>query len=233
MKKKKQLLPIDIALPVLTPLEGGALFVVLPTLHDLSNFWQEHQATLPYAAKGRVDGEEQNFLNEYEWVFGPTKESVVQNVFRWNQVGIACNWHDWASSCPDEHADFFTDRELARKESIENVSWTDDDEAEYQVDCLKRTPQTYRGWWELKNLPAGINSLDWFSTWVEEIIDPNLPINVVTQMLQVQTFDDWKKGDPGEIEFHDSISLDEEIAYWTEEKRTGQGYYGDENENLV
>ncbi len=39
-------------------------------------------------------------LDGYEWVFGPTKASVVNAVFRWDQIGIECTWYDWASDAP-------------------------------------------------------------------------------------------------------------------------------------
>ncbi len=96
-------MPIDIPLPERAPLENGAMFVVLRTLDELEAFWLEHRARFPYAASACpscFDYDEQLCLDDYEWVFGPTKASVVNAVFRWDQIGIECTWYDWASDAP-------------------------------------------------------------------------------------------------------------------------------------
>ena len=228
--KKKPLLPIDIGLPEHTPLDGGAMFVVLRTLDELEVFWNEHREAFPFAVEGIRYGDKQYYLNGYEWVFAPSKAAVVKTVCRWDQVGIKCEWYDWASDSPEDHADFFQARAQYRQDQIEKGQWSEADEAEDQEDCQRRSPETYRGWWRLTNLPNNISDTDWFSPWCEETIDPNLSPEMAAQSLQEQTFDDWKGSDCGEIEFHDPQSLDEEIAYWREEQRAGRGYYGSENE---
>lgn len=228
--KKQPLRPIDIRLPERTPLDGGAMFVVLRTLDDLEAFWIEHREAFPFAAEGTLFGDKQHYLNEYEWVFAPSKAAVVKIVFRWDQVGIQCEWYDWASDAPDDHACLFLDRDFYRQDQIEKGRWSEANEAEYQADCQRRSPETYRGWWRLTNLPNNLSDSDWFSTWCEETIDPNLSPELAAQTLQEQTFDDWKRSGGGELEFHDPQSLDEEIAYWREEQRAGRDYYGNENE---
>jgi len=228
--KKKHLLPIDIRLPERTPLDGGAMFVVLPTLDELEAFWAKHREAFPFAAKGILYGDRQHYLNECEWVFAPSKAAVVATVFRWDQIGIQCEWYDWASVSPDDHGGFFQDRDVYRQAEIDKGRWSEANEAEYQEDCQRRSPETYRGWWRLTNLPNNLSDTDWFSSWCEETIDLSLPPEIAAQLLQEQTFDDWKRSDCDELEFHDQQSLDKEIAYWREEQRAGQDYYGSENE---
>lgn len=41
----------------------------------------------------------------------------------------------------------------------------------------------------------------------------------------------WIEMDTYDIEVRDATAMDEEIECWRTEKRTRQGYYGDENEN--
>jgi hypothetical protein len=228
---KTPLLPIDIALPERVLLDGGALFVVLRTLDDLDAFWKAHREQFRYAAEGIGYGEKQHYLNECEWVFGPSKAAVVKAVFRWDLVGISCTWYDWAADEPKEHAHWFWERDEYRKRQQANNAWCEADEVAYQTDCRRRSPATYRGWWVLEDLPDNFSHLDWFDPWGgEEIVDPHLPVETVVRMLQEQTFDSWKESDVGEVNFLDRQGIDEHIAYWRNEQREGCDYYGQENE---
>lgn len=130
------------------------------------------------------------------------------------------------------HRCWFNDREAYRDSQIEKGLWSDEDEADYKADCIRRSPNTYRGWWQLKDIPGGCDPLDWFNPCIhhEELFDPNMPIVQVEKTLQEQTFDDWKQSDVYEIEYHDRESIANAIAYWRDEQSAGRGYYGEENE---
>lgn len=231
--QKKQL-PIDIPLQQGVILESGAVFVVLRTLAELEAFWLKNRHALPYAAKGIAYGECQLFLNEYEWVFAPTKASLIKTVCRWDVVGIKCEWYDWATEEPSMHASWFVERDQFRIAQINSLLWDAESEENYQQDCKKRSPDTYRGWWILSNLPNGIEQYDWFSDFgdnKEELIDPNLPLAEVVQTLQEQTFDDWKEQSDRDLYCFDENGVSEDIAYWRNEQKNGDDYYGKENEN--
>ena len=106
-------------------------------------------------------------------------------------------------------------------------------EAEYLADCVRRTPETYRGWWRFCDLPNGYAPDDWLNPGIdhEELFDPNMALAKVAEKLHEQTFDDWKPhGVWEEIEAHDRASIDETIRYWRNEQAAGESYYGDENE---
>lgn len=111
-------LPIDIKLPERVPMEGGALFVSLHTIGELEAFWNAHRNSLPFAAQGVLIGDQQHFLNEFEWIFAPTKAALVKAVTRWDQVGIRCEWFDWAGSQPSDHAAWFRDRDHYREQQL-------------------------------------------------------------------------------------------------------------------
>jgi len=114
---------------------------------------------------------------------------------------------------------------------LKKALWSGEDERAYQADCLRRSPETYRGWWQLKNILGGCDRLDWANPSMdyEELIDPKMPIAEVEQTLQVQTFDAGMGSDLDGIEFHDRTSIEEAIAYLCGEQAAGQGYHGDEN----
>lgn len=165
-------------------------------------------------------------------MFGPSKEAVVKAVFRWDQVGIKCEWYDWAGDNPKEHAYWFAERDNYRTSQKTKNTWGEADEAEYQEDCEKRSPETYRGWWILTNLPDNCSHLDWFSGWdFPEIIDPNVSVKIVAQILQQHTFDDWEASGCGEVGFCDQQRIDENIKSWRDEQLMRyDDYYGKENE---
>lgn len=102
------MLPIEIPLPESTLLDNGTMFVTLRTLDELETFWKANRDTFSYAAQGiEIDGEP-TFLNDYEWVFGPSKAAVIQTVCRWNQLGVDADWledAEWFTQWPAELID--------------------------------------------------------------------------------------------------------------------------------
>jgi len=231
--KKKPLLPVDIKLPERVLLDDGTMFVTLRTLDELEGFWREHKGQFAYACEGK-NWDNPLFLREFEWVFGTSKSAVVRTVMRWDVSGVGCEFYDWAKNDPEMRASWFHYRDEYRDSQIKRGLWSDEDEIGYQADCIRRSPETYRGWWQLKNLPGGFCPSDWFNPCIihDQLTDPNMPVAEVERTLQEQTFNDWKKSCAGvdEIEYHDQASIEEYIAYWRNEKAIGEGYYGCDNE---
>ena len=221
-KTNSQRLPVDIKLPERVLSGCGTMFVILPTLDDLENFWREHQGIFEFACEGK-GYEKTDFLRGYEWIFGTSKSAVVRTVMRWDELNISCQFYDWAKHRPDEHAGWFLDRDLCRDRHIEKCLWSAEDEERYRADCTLRTPESYRGWWELKNPPDGRDPAEWINIGadVPEIIDPQMSVVEVEKLLLEQTFDSWQKSEE-EIEFHDRESIEKSIAYWREEKAIGE-----------
>lgn len=232
MKTKSSRLPIYIELPERTPLEGGTLFVRLRTLDQLDEFWRKHRDKFDFACEGKISNAP-NFLHEYEWVFGSTKAGVVRTVLRWGQSGIGCEFYDWAKHNSQVHEMFFLDRDAERSFQIEKGIWSDKDEVDFRADCVRRSVDTYRGWWRFCNLPSGSSPNEWLNGGQgrEELIDPHMAYQEVAITLQEQAFDDWRQSDFWELESHDSESIDELIQYWKTVRAEGGGYYGEENES--
>lgn len=231
MKTKNNLfLPVDIKLTEGVIFDDGTMFISLRTLDEFEQFWQEHKDKFEFACEGR-GCENPIFLREYEWVFGTSKSAVIRKVMRWGESGVGCEFYDWAKNDPEEHSYFFIDREAHRQTEIEKGTWSDEDEVEYKADCIRRSPNTYRGYWQLKDIPGGIHHFDFlYAPTQEELIDPTMPIAEVEKTLQEQTFDALKWQNDDEIVCHDRESIEGEIAYWREEQTAGNDYYGEENE---
>ncbi|KAB0480892.1 hypothetical protein SAMN04490202_0660 [Pseudomonas reinekei] len=231
MKTKSSRLPVDIDLPERALLEEGAFFVRLRTLDELDEFWIKHRHRFFYACEGKSFSNP-SFLHEYEWVFGSTKATVVRTVLRWGQSEIDCEFYDWAKHDPQMHQMFFLGRDADRDSMIENGIWLEKNENDFRVDCVRRSVETYRGWWRFCNLPKGYNPNEWLTGGqdYEELIDPHMAYQEVATALQEQTFDDWRQSDFWELESHNSESIDQLILYWKNERANGEGYYGEENE---
>jgi hypothetical protein len=231
---KKRVLPVDIKLQEGVRFEDGTMFVVLRTLEELELFWREHRDQFEFSCGG-LGTEQPCFLREYEWVFGTTKAAVVGTVLRWGTSGIGCEFYDESKDDPRSHKYWFQDRDQDRASQIKAGSWTDDDEKTYQADCARRSPETYRGWWQLHNLPDRYDAHGWFNPAIEheELFDPHMPIEDAARKLKEQTFDDWMRSDAEEIEYHDRKSLDAVITYWHQVKAAGEDYYGQENERTL
>ena len=232
--KKKPLLPVDIKLPERVMFDDGTMFVTLRTLDELEKFWQENKGQFEFACEGK-GWESPIFLREYEWIFGTSKSAVVRQVMRWSESGVSCEFYDWAKNDPSMHRCWFNDREAYRDSQIEKGLWSDEDEAAYKADCIRRSPNTYRGWWQLKDIHGGCDPLDWFNPCIhhEELFDPSIPIVQVEETLQEQTFDDWKQSDVYEIEYHDRESIANAIAYSRGEQFDTEAGYGEENETAA
>ncbi|ALN78548.1 hypothetical protein [Lysobacter antibioticus] len=226
---KKSLLPVQVPLPENQPLAGNAVFVRLPTLAALEQFWATQRDIRPFAAKGVGCSSGQRFLNEYEWVFAPTKAALVAAFTRWDQIGIDVRWYDWKGDVNADisHEEFFHNFEANRERRIAEDDWTLQDE----VDHLEYSPERYTGEWIIENLPNQADMDDWFGLGFRSIIDHSLPTSEVTRIMQERTFDDWVDMDTYDIEVRGLAAMDEEIEYWQTEKRVGRGYYGDENVN--
>jgi hypothetical protein len=219
--------PVNIPLQERVLLDGGVMFVVLPTLDELAMFWEEHKQVFSYACQG-IEWENPQFLRGCEWVFGNSKASVIRSVLRWGKSCIGCEFYDWYKHDNGQHDWWFEERDDERNVSIIRGQWSTKDEAAYLADCKRRTPESYRGWWQFCNIPDGREPNDWFNPSLDpvEIIDPNMPIREVEDILHEQTFDDWKASDVWEIEAHDQESIEETIRYWCRERADGRDYYG-------
>ena len=226
---KKPTLPIQIPLTERVLLENGTMFVTLRTLDELEQFWKEHQGQFEFSCEGIGITSGNSYLREYEWVFGTSKSAVVQTAMRWDAFGFGCEFFEWAKRDPLEHASFFRERDEYRESQIKNGQWSETEETEHQADCVRRTPETYRGYWKLTNLPGGCDYSDWLRD-SEELFDPNMPVADVARIMQEQTFDEWNSSGCEEIRFYDRVGVEETITYWLDERAQGEDYYGRENE---
>lgn len=223
--------PISFPIPPDILLGNGTMLVHLPTLDSLETFWRENTHRFSYAVQGLEWGHEPSFLNAYEWVFGPTKAAVISTVCRWDQVGIEYEWYDWATEEPEHHALWFQCRAERRLTRIAAGSWTEKDEAEHQQDLIARTPETYRGFWELTNLPCGFADYEWFGPHCKTgPQDRNWPEETIARVMQEKTFNAWSAMDADEVECLTADEVDSVIAYWKHERAIGADSYGVEDE---
>lgn len=230
MKSNSLRLPVHIELPNCRLLEWGTFFVRLSTLDELDEFWSEHRQKFAFACEGKTSNKPE-FLREYDWVFGSTKAAVVRTVLRWGQSGVDCEFYDWAKHDPQMHESFFLDRDAERNSMIERGIWSDMDEANFRSDCIRRSAETYRGWWRYCNSPDGGSYHACLNDDLgpEELFDPHISYQEVITTLHQQSFDSWRQSDFWELESHDGESIDELIRYWKKEREQGESYYGDEN----
>lgn len=231
-KKKKVRFPIDIPLEKNVLLENGCLVVDLPTLEELEAFWAENREKYPYAATGRFNSDPW-YLDEYEWVFGPSREAVVETAMRWTDFGITCTWSPFEGEDAWIKSAVLGDRERARIEMLAKGTWTEEDEQNYLADRARRNEDTYNGLWELTNLPGNTDYLDWtvgpLPDEFDELFDPKIPLPEVELYFKMLTFEDWK-GSDAELEFMDAAEVDRFIGYWVGEREEGRDYYGCEDE---
>lgn len=224
------------------PLDDGSIFVKLQTIEELEEFWKENQRIYPFFVRS---GSQDSFLDSYDWVFSRSKAGAVKAAFRWDQVGIKCVWYDWVNDTNPvlisdglDAASWFKDRDEWRKNKIQSGNWTDSDEATYQADLISRSPQTYRGWWVLTNLPNNLTHEELFLDSVTEassVFDPAISIEDVAKLFQEIIFNLWLDENHalGSCSFGDQISLAKFIEYWKEERAQNNEYYGEENENVT
>lgn len=224
--------PIDIKIECGVENSEGAIFVKLKTLKELEEFWVNNKERYYYAAEGIAFTNDQFFLNEYEWVFGKTKESVVKMVLRWDEIGVKCEFYDWSKVEPREFKAWTLDRKTYRENCMGDGSWSKEDEAEYHRICKHEEEHNYSGWWKLKKLPSGFDLDEWSdpNSMGGSIHDKNIDFEEVNKWMQVRTFNENKEGDCGEVRFHDREGIEDVINYWVGVRDEGEDYYGFENE---
>ncbi len=228
--RKRPATPLDIELPFEKMLPGGAFRVMLPTLAQLEAFWNANRESFAFAAEGLLADRGQEFMHEYEWIFAPSTQALVKAVYRWDEWGIRPIWYDWATAEPLEHEAFFGELDEVRATRTAEGSWTADEEAGFR----SRTPETYRGWWKLHNLPA-LDDMGWFDEHHVEITDPAASLAEVAAKLQDATFWTHKRWQGlWEIYFHTAEEVGETIASLRNSRQRSSermyGYYGCENE---
>ncbi len=183
-------LPIDIPSPRGAPLSSGAVLIHPTRFGELEEFWRTHREDLPYSAEGSKSYEgEQEYLAIGDWVFGPTKISVIKAVTRWDELDADCEWFDWASANPEEHAAYFVDRAIGRDKRREAGTWTEEDEQAFR----SRTTENHRGWWEYKNLPFELTDI-LAQPLPVEVYSAATPKQVALSMLQEALFDQGLDG---------------------------------------
>lgn len=232
--QKQRRLPVEIPLTEGVEVDG-AMFIRLLTLSDLQRFWEQNNVRYSFAAYGCPVTTGQVFLNECEWIFATTKASLVRAFTRWAQAGIQCVWHDWVN---DPSLDFdqeysysrwFATRAALRLERRSEYQWTETQELDYQRDIVLRTPETFRGWWTLKNLPLDMSPDMWLRSRTE-LFDMGLSPDEAAQQMQELTYDSFVDSSE-EIVLLDKDGIYDEIRYWVSEKASGADcYYGSENE---
>jgi hypothetical protein len=215
------------------PNSDGAVFATLHTIAELEEFWHLQCFGLQYAAQGILIGDQQYFLDEYEWVFAPSKAALIKAVTRWDAIGITCEWYDWALLEPERHAAWFEERAQFREDRRSNGRWTAADEVKFQQDSRLRSPETYRGYWTLNNLPPGCTFADWFTSSRAEVIDSTLSAEMAAALLQEMTFDDWHDANIFNLALHDAMGVEHEIMKAKAQRNAGDDYYGCENEAFL
>lgn len=213
MKMNK--LPIDIKFQDGVLMDGGVMFVTIRSVEELEAFWFKNKGNFQFAARGIKYGDQQLFLDEDEWIFAPTKVTLIKALCRWDDIGIRCEFYNWSQHDPICWESFFLERDDYRARCMAEGVWSATQEARYQADCKKRSPETYRGWWRLVNLPDNLSDTEWFSQFCDkEFIDPLLPVAEVERMLQELTFDDWSETDVmPEVGLMDHAGVVEHIGF--------------------
>lgn len=239
-KKTQRIKPIDIPFTERELLPNGTMFVTLKTLDELDVFWQENRHTFKFAAQGHTYASEYKnpvYLNDYEWVFGSSKEAVVETVCRWNDLNppIQTVWYDWKNDSKN-HIDvagsfdwYHAIRDAEYQDLIKNNQLTAEDAFEFEQ---RLSRENYHGWWVLENLPMCPSFEEWFYELTDcQIINYNVGAVEATRQLKELKFDNWgDRFDTYDVKCHDLKGIEEEINYWKNERKTKQSYYGDENE---
>lgn len=165
----------------------------------------------------------------YQWIFGPTKASVIETVLRLGKSGIHASFYNWKIHDPAMWGSFFADRNAYRSDMQKNGTWTTEDEKEWQ----SRTEENYHGWWRFEGVPDSSDVNEWFGVGnsAEELIDSAMSVELAIVKLCEQTFDEWGHQDMWELETHTPESVQETIDYWRKEQAQGEDYYGRENES--
>jgi hypothetical protein len=223
-------LPSDFPYSPGQELPGGGRFLRLRTLDELTRFWKRQRDALPYAVGSTftTEGSENWFLAPYDWIFAPTRSAAIRAVLRWDQYPIRAAWFDWAGQCPKEHAEYFRVLQQTRERYKAAGAWT----AEQERDFQRRTPETYRGWWELTNLPTRLPASALLGDFPDEIFDRALTAAQVEEKFQLQIFESYKAlySSHGHMQTFDRAAMDRHIDYCYDDRRRGGDYYGSCNE---
>lgn len=227
MTNVPKIVPADIPIPERKLLDNGTMFVTLPTLDGLVNFWNEHSTQFSFSCSGY--GEKTLFLNEYEWVFGNSKSAVIETVLRWGKSEIDCGFFNFSDEDPEYFKLTIKECEIERK----TRHWTDLQEQHYQV--MKRDNRY--GWWGFKNLPEDVEWDDLSSLTNNlphtlELTNRDLSREEAAKKLFEQFFVVFNRENShiGEIEALSHEQINEVISYWEKGKKDKKGYYGKENE---
>lgn len=220
-------LPIDYPITPNTMFPNGTVFVRLPTLDALRAFWEEHKGNelFQYAATGEPIEGGQWFLEEYEWVFGPTKEAVIDTIYRWEQLGIKAVFNDLRESSPEELEDFRADAKAHKADCLARGDWS----PEQEMDFLEFV-NGYVGDWDLKNLP-GQMGVDEIIQGQGKIQDRTASPSWVEKDYQRMIFDEFSINEGvWDIRTMPFPKVEDEIRYWETERLVGEDYYGQEHE---
>ena len=223
--KSKVLRPIDIPLIHGIPYPNGAIAVVLPTLEDLESFWLTHRAALPFAVGNLVE-RTGDYLAKSEWVFGPTKASVVEIFTRWEALGVSTTYSPFNDDGIRYANSFFWSRDEDRNERISQGRWSSDEESAYKADCILRSRETYRGFWRL-TVPGDVIPFKALLIHAQEIFDPGLSVQSAAQTFQVELFNAFRETDELDAVCYDRLDLNKLLKSEREEKDKGHDFYGD------
>lgn len=219
--------PLDFAYQHGQELPTGAQFMILPTLEDLERHWARIRHSLPFAAQGNCPGSRPLYLRPHEWIFAPSRPTLIQAVVRWKEVGIQPSWYDWRSENPEEYKYYFDEREATRRKRIEEGNWTLSDEQVYCAAVKRKNQDNFQGWWRLTNLPHDQVHETWFSGLLDEPSNPKLDTDEVNRIFQWQTYIDWQYQSIDEVVFLGAVEMEEELQHWREEGIENRTLYGD------
>ena len=209
-------------------LAGGAQFARLDTLDELRRAWAEMRGTKPYACCGTGAYNPAMFLRPHEWIFAPTKTSLISAITRWDEFGIFPSWYDSISLEQDAHDGIDASRFARRNLLIRQGRWGIADEAAFRVRTSKSDELILRGFWMLTKLPCGLSHYDWFSEQAAIPDDANLDRAAVDSAMRIITYDDWKKYCPvDDVMIFEGEEVAGEIEYWELELAAGRDPYED------
>lgn len=209
-------------------LAGGAQFARLDTLEELKQAWTELRRGKPFVCCGTGACNPTMFLRPHEWIFAPTKESLISAITRWDEFGILPIWYDSISVEGDIHDEIEASRVARRNRLIRVGRWGVADEAAFMARTSKSDELVVRGFWMLSNLPCQLSHYDWFSEHAEIPDDANLDRSAVDAMMRIITYDDWKKFRPlDDVMILEGEEVGGEIEHWECERAAGRDSYED------
>jgi hypothetical protein len=188
-KVQPQPLSTRLPLPHGVVLDEGAVAVMLVTDEEVRTFWEARRSEFNYCAHGcAVKGEVDNLLEEGEWVFGPTKSSVIRALSRWDAVGIRVEWYDWAGDVNGAwptFAEWMEDQVVDRTTALREGTWSAENEHAFQ------NPVT--AWWELRDTPPGFPDVREALMFedVSDLADGAMSSADVGTLFREKAFDHW------------------------------------------